>query len=314
MNRFEVFLSFKNSDEFGNPTKDCLMAEELYHALCQRGLNVFFSNITLASMGISNYKNSIDNALDNTSVVIVVGTSKENIMSDWVKYEWDGFYNDILSGHQSGLLFSYIDDMSPGELPRTLRTLQSFEKSKYDIDRLCNAIVNSLKKNTTTSTNKASTLPSPSTPPKSGGHSDVRSVKYHDLLNMGHTAETISKQLVSNDKSLYGELSENEGDSDIWATYLSSFPDTFQYVVNERCEIIGNWSVLAPTSEQVEEIRNGSYLESSFCASETEFLLFPNPEGYFGYILNLSLNEAWQSSKNYNILIDSFMNQLYQWT
>ena len=44
--------------------------------------------------------------------------------SSWVRYEWDGFFNDVLSGQKEGHLFSYIDDMSPSDLPRTLRQLQ----------------------------------------------------------------------------------------------------------------------------------------------------------------------------------------------
>ena len=124
MNKTEVFLSFKNSDANGNSTKERAMADELYNALANRGIGVFYSNETLSVCGAAQYKAEIDNALDEATILIAVGTSRESLESSWVRYEWDGFFNDVLSGQKEGHLFSYIDDMSPSDLPRTLRQLQ----------------------------------------------------------------------------------------------------------------------------------------------------------------------------------------------
>ena len=123
MNKTEVFLSFKNSDANGNSTKERAMADELYNALANRGIGVFYSNETLSVCGAAQYKAEIDNALDEATILIAVGTSRESLESSWVRYEWDGFFNDVLSGQKEGHLFSYIDDMSPSDLPRTLRQL-----------------------------------------------------------------------------------------------------------------------------------------------------------------------------------------------
>ncbi|MBR3597834.1 MAG: methyltransferase domain-containing protein [Clostridia bacterium] len=144
MRKFQVFLSFKNTDLNGNTTKDREMAANLYKELTQKGINVFFSEETLRSLGAAQYKDAIDDALDDAKVLIVVGTSVENITSNWVRYEWDSFYGDILSGKKEGQLFSYIDGINIKDLPRTLRQVQTFDASKDEIINICDYISNSL--------------------------------------------------------------------------------------------------------------------------------------------------------------------------
>lgn len=51
MGSYEVFLSFKNLDEYGKKTIDAKMAEELYTELTRQGINTFFSNASLEKMG-----------------------------------------------------------------------------------------------------------------------------------------------------------------------------------------------------------------------------------------------------------------------
>ena len=142
---FEVFLSFKNSDAEGQPTKDCLMATKLYAALTERGISTFFSNATLELLGAAEFKQVIDDALDQCVILIAIGTSQENITSQWVKYEWNSFSNDILSGLKpNGALFSYIESITPHMLPRTLRQCQVFESASSSIEDICNYIENAL--------------------------------------------------------------------------------------------------------------------------------------------------------------------------
>ncbi len=142
---FRVFISFKNSDSSGRTTADCIMANELYNALTKRGINTFFSNATLELLGASQYKQVIDDALDLCQILIAVGTSVDNLNSQWVKYEWDSFSNDILSGLcPNGSIFSYIDGITPHMLPRTLRQSQVFEKSSSSVEDICNYIEHTL--------------------------------------------------------------------------------------------------------------------------------------------------------------------------
>jgi hypothetical protein len=45
----------------------------------------------------------------------------------WVRYGWDGFYNDILSVVKpGGKLFTYVAGLRTAQLPRTFRQTQTF--------------------------------------------------------------------------------------------------------------------------------------------------------------------------------------------
>ena len=129
------------------------MAEDLYRALMKRGINTFYSGETLEIMGAAQYKKVIDEALDKTQILIAVGTSVENLKSQWVRYEWDSFSNDILSGikNDKAAIFSYVDEINANMLPRTLRQSQVFEKSTSSLDDICNYIENALGKEKKTS-------------------------------------------------------------------------------------------------------------------------------------------------------------------
>ncbi len=125
MKTFDCFISFKNTDAGGERTRDAQLARQIYEYLSGRGLRVFFSEVTLEHLGVSDYKHTIDEALDGTDILIAVGTSNENLQSQWVRYELDSFTSDILSNRKpQGLIFSYVAGMRVEDLPRTLRTYQ----------------------------------------------------------------------------------------------------------------------------------------------------------------------------------------------
>lgn len=125
MKTFDCFISFKNTNADGGRTRDAQLARQIYEYLGGRGLRVFFSEITLEHLGVSDYKHTIDEALDGTDILIAVGTSNENLQSQWVRYELDSFTSDILSNRKpQGLIFSYVAGMRVEDLPRTLRTYQ----------------------------------------------------------------------------------------------------------------------------------------------------------------------------------------------
>ena len=127
MSAHDVFISHKNLDSRGMPTRDASLAREVYEALTAAGLRVFLSAVSLESLGVAAYKQAIDEALDQSKVLVAVGTSRQHLESQWVHYEWDSFSNDILSGVKlDGRIFAYVDNVAPSELPRTLRQIQVF--------------------------------------------------------------------------------------------------------------------------------------------------------------------------------------------
>ena len=129
--KYDVFISFKNSDSDGNKTKDSIIAEQLYNYLTEKGLSVFFSNVELEFLGKAQYTRVIDNALESSQFLIAVGCSNENLDSQWVRYEWESFINDVRSGIKSNAeIFVLYQDMTINQLPRALRQHQAFNASE----------------------------------------------------------------------------------------------------------------------------------------------------------------------------------------
>jgi ribosomal-protein-alanine N-acetyltransferase len=146
---YDVFISFKNNDENGGQTKDSAIAVKLYNYLVEKGLSVFFSNVTLEERGKSEYSVAIDEALDTSKCLIVVSCKPEHINAKWIRYEWESFVNDIRSGIKSRAeVFVFYDDMDITDLPRALRLKQSFNASDGNsFERLYNFINNFLSDN-----------------------------------------------------------------------------------------------------------------------------------------------------------------------
>jgi len=142
---YQVFISFKNLGPSGKPTEDACMAEELYRFLSEKGFAVFFSNLSLENLGQSAYSKAIDQALDSSQILVAVSTNPEYLESDWVRYEWDRFFNDIISGIKpNGRVFSFVKGVDTRCLPRKLRQYQVFHADRSERDTLCNFIRNAL--------------------------------------------------------------------------------------------------------------------------------------------------------------------------
>ena len=124
---YDVFISFKNSDKDGNSTKESVLAAQLYEYLINKGLRVFFSTQELEFLGKSQYTEVIDKALETSHFLIAIGCSRENFESEWVRYEWSSFLNDIRSGFKSNAeAYVLYQEMKIADLPRALRQQQSF--------------------------------------------------------------------------------------------------------------------------------------------------------------------------------------------
>ncbi len=147
----EVFISFKNLDAVGTPTRDASLAKEVYDSLMGKGVGVFLSTESLEQLGESDYKKAIDDALDDALIVVAVGTSLENLNASWVRYEWDSFYNDILSGVKpQGKVFTYVEGLLPTQLPRSLRQTQTFIHSPDSLQHLYRFVSQALDHSRTT--------------------------------------------------------------------------------------------------------------------------------------------------------------------
>lgn len=121
---YDVFISCKS--------EDYPLAEKLYYYLKHNGFNVFLSSKELRRLKDSEYMDAISDALDSTYHLIVLGSSKENIKSKWVKFEWTTFLNEQLSGRKSGQIMTFLDgNLSIAALPIQLRHFESFNLDNF---------------------------------------------------------------------------------------------------------------------------------------------------------------------------------------
>ncbi len=148
--KWEIFISAKRTEKDGSISRDSDIADELYDRLNADGWRVFFSPRSLEEMGIADYKAEIDRALEDVAVLIVVGTSRANLESRWVKYEWDSFLTDYLSDVKPiGCIFSVLDGVDLKDLPRPLRQWQAFRHTPAAMDQLSRFVGRTLRRKAT---------------------------------------------------------------------------------------------------------------------------------------------------------------------
>ncbi|MCL2618778.1 MAG: toll/interleukin-1 receptor domain-containing protein [Defluviitaleaceae bacterium] len=145
--KYDIFISFKHTDEHGSITKDTEIAENIYHFLTERGCKVFYSPIELEFIGKAQYSRVIDDALKASRFMVVVGCRPEHFDSGWVSYEWGSFLNAVRSGVKPhSEVFILYEDMSPADLPWALAQQQAFNNAHDNaLETLYNFIHNALK-------------------------------------------------------------------------------------------------------------------------------------------------------------------------
>jgi len=123
---FDIFISYKESDGYGNRTVDSVEAQNIYDKLTEKGYNVFFSRKTLENCLGKEYEPIIYTALRTSKVMILVSTKAENINSVWVKNEWTR-YLEMMKEDKEKYIIPCYKDMSPYELPMELSKIQSLD-------------------------------------------------------------------------------------------------------------------------------------------------------------------------------------------
>ena len=126
---YDVFISYKELDAKGERTKDSILAQDIYYQLTEKGWRVFFSRISLEDVPGTQYEPYIFAALNSAKVMIVVGTSAENLNAVWVKNELSR-YLSLMRKDRSKLLLPCYRDMDPYDLPEQLSVLMSYDMGK----------------------------------------------------------------------------------------------------------------------------------------------------------------------------------------
>ena len=126
---FDIFICYKETDNFGRRTMDSVIATDLYNQLNREGFRVFFSRITLEDKLGSAYEPYIFAALNSAKIMIVLGTNKEHFQAVWVQNEWRRYLSLIKQGEEKVLIPAY-KDMDPYDLPEEFAHLQAQDMSK----------------------------------------------------------------------------------------------------------------------------------------------------------------------------------------
>ncbi len=126
---YDIFICYKETDSNGERTKDSVLAQNIYQTLINEGYKVFFSRITLEDKLGTEYEPYIFSALNSAKVMLVVGTSAENLESVWVKNEWSR-YLSFMKDDPSKSLVPIYSQMDAYELPEAFSMLQAQNMDK----------------------------------------------------------------------------------------------------------------------------------------------------------------------------------------
>jgi hypothetical protein len=112
---FQLFISYKSEDED--------IAIRLYDKFDSMGIRAFCSTKSLPSLGESEYGRQIMQALEQASVLVVVATKSEFLDTEWVRFEWNSFRNEIWSKRKKGnpMVFTFTNNIAIAEMPYGLR-------------------------------------------------------------------------------------------------------------------------------------------------------------------------------------------------
>ncbi len=150
---YDVFISVKQSKD-GHYTTDSDVAADLYDLLTEKGLKVFNSRRTIIPAG-QEYEPYIISALMSAKVLIVVGTCRENMESQWVRNEWSRYQwlqrtEKKNEGRTDRLLFCYLArGMQPDEMPKGLNpNRQAIVESVTAQEKLMAGVKHLLRKET----------------------------------------------------------------------------------------------------------------------------------------------------------------------
>lgn len=142
-NKYDIFISFKQTDDrLRCETIDCSKAENLYYKLQEMGYRVFFSKVTLANRGGDDFEPIIYMALESSKLMIVLGSSRENLESPWVRNEWNRFMDMMRLNPTKKIIPALVQEMRPDLLPNILQGIQGYNvDTQVGMDRLLSRVV-----------------------------------------------------------------------------------------------------------------------------------------------------------------------------
>lgn len=290
---YEVFISYKHSDEQGNRTIDFAIAQELYTTLTNMGYHTFFSSNTLEQLGSSRYKADIDSALDTSKVMIVILSKVEYASSQWVQYEWDSFYNDYLSGvRKEANLFTLTINLNAHELPRTLRNVQNFDY-REGISHLSEYIKNVIPKHIVHEQSEDSAV--------------TNEKRFSIITGKQVTIEDIT-QAIYLDTLVYDDI--YHVDTAQCEEWFSVNPDIYVMAKDTKINRVIAYVNISPvTDECYDRIKQGDFIDTGITADM--LLSYDMPFPYSLYFSSIVIHPDYQNTEVFmeifNAIIDKFI-------
>lgn len=130
---YDIFICYKETDGSGRRTEDSVLAAGLYRALSAEGWRVFFSRVTLESKAGTEYEPYIFAAINSAKLMLVIGTSPENMNAVWVRNEWSR-YLARMNDKDEGTLVALYKGMLKEHLPEEFAHLQAVDMSAPDFE------------------------------------------------------------------------------------------------------------------------------------------------------------------------------------
>ncbi len=144
--KYDVFICYKETDDYGERTVDSVLAQELYNELGKMKIKTFFARKTLEGMMGSSYEPIIYSALNSAKVMIVLGTKPEYFEATWVKNEWSRYLDFMKDSDDKHLIPAYRG-MSAYQLPVEFASIQALDMARigFMLD-LCDGVKKLLRK------------------------------------------------------------------------------------------------------------------------------------------------------------------------
>ncbi len=126
---YDAFICYKETTEEGGRTEDSVLAQEIYDALTEKNLKVFFARITLEDKLGQQYEPYIYAALSSAKVMLAIGTKFEYFDAVWVKNEWMRFLS-MMKTDKSKTLIPCYKDLDAYDMPKEFKNLQAQDMTK----------------------------------------------------------------------------------------------------------------------------------------------------------------------------------------
>ena len=119
---WDVFMCYKDMDTSGGHTPERVLLDGVYPELAGSGLKVFFAPRTMAGKMVSDFEGYIYTALKTARLMVLAGSSRENVNAQWVTSEWERFRK---WGKRGQIVLCPVGDMRMSDFPRSVSKVQT---------------------------------------------------------------------------------------------------------------------------------------------------------------------------------------------